>query len=101
MKKNMLAIFFIVTFLFPTGALALAAKEDAENLALLMAVMNYKIDDSEYVDDLESLRQNERFNRRLRNMLDKLSNKRTKNSINKKVMTILERAGKDLRRVLD
>lgn len=101
MRNNILYLFLFCLFFLPNTAQALAAKEDAENLAILMAVMNYKIDDNEYLKDMESLRQDERFNRRLRKMLDKLSNNRTKNSTNKKVLDILEKAGKDLKRILD
>ena len=101
MNKNLLCLFLFLIFSYPTTVQAFAAKEDAENLAVLKAVVNYKIDDDEHIKDIESLRQDERFNRRLRKMLDKLSNSRTKNSTNKKVLDILEKAGKDIKRLLD
>ena len=101
MNKNLLCLFLFLIFSYPTTVQAFAAKEDAENLAVLKAVVNYKIDDDEHIKDIESLRQDERFNRRLRKMLDKFSNSRTKNSTNKKVLDILEKAGKDIKRLLD
>ena len=89
MKKNLLIVMILFSFLYSSNVNAFAAKEDAENLAVLMAVMNYKINDSEYAKDLDALRENERFNRQLRRMLDKLSNNRTKNSTNSNKYVIL------------
>lgn len=73
-----------------------AAQDDAKYMATLKAVVNYKIDDEENLQAVEALRQNRTFNERLQRMLNKLSNKRTKNATNRKVLQILERAGRDI-----
>ncbi len=78
-----------------------SAQKDAQYIATLKAVVNYKIDDEENVKDIEKLRQNQAFNRKLQRMLDKLQNTRTKNSTNRKVLQILEKAGEDIYRLLD
>ena len=78
-----------------------SAQKDAQYLATLKAVVNYKINDEENLKDIESLRQNQAFNQKLQNMLNKLQNTRTKNTTNRKVQQILEKAGQDLDRLLD
>ena len=72
------------------------AQNDAMYIATLKAVVDYKIEDDENIKDVESLRNNKRFLIDLRRMLDKLSNRRTKNSTNTRVYKILIKAGKDI-----
>ena len=78
-----------------------SAQKDAQYIATLKAVVNYKINDEENLSDIEDLRQNLRFNQRLQKMLDKLKNTRTKNSTNKKVYNILLKAGEEIYKELD
>ena len=77
-----------------------AASRRAQHIAILRAVVNYKIDDEEHIRDIEALRQNERFNRRLERMLSRLQNTRTKNSTNRRILQILEDAGRDIDNLL-
>ena len=74
---------------------------DAQYIAVLRAVVNYKIDDEENIRNIERLREDRRFNEKVQKMLDKLSNNRSKNTTNRKVLQILEQAGKDLYNLLD
>lgn len=83
------------------AAAQFSAQKDAQYIATLRAVVNYKIDDEENIKDIESLRKNKAFNQKLQRMLDKLQNTRTKNTTNRKVQEILEKAGQDLYRLLD
>lgn len=78
-----------------------SASKDAQYLAVVKAVANYKINDEENLRQVEKLRENENFNRKLQKMLDKLSNTRTKDTTNRKVLQILERAGKEIYDLLD
>lgn len=87
-------------FVRTAGTAAYSSQKDAMYLATLKAVVNYKIDDEETFDDMQSLRQNERFVRQLQGMLNKLSNSKTKDSKNKRVQKILEQAGKDIYNIL-
>ena len=73
-----------------------AASKDAQYLAIVKAVADFKINDEEHLRNMEKLRQNKRFYDKLKKMLSKLSNNRTKDSTNKKVLDILENAGKEL-----
>ena len=79
----------------------MAATRDAQYIAVLRAVVNYKIDDEENIRNIERLRDDRRFNEKVQKMLDKLSNNRSKNTTNRKVLQILEQAGKDLYNLLD
>lgn len=78
-----------------------AATKDAQYLAVIKAVANYKINDEENLRQVEALRENANFNRKLQKMLDKLSNNRTKDTVNRKVLQILENAGKEIYELLD
>ena len=78
-----------------------SAQKDAQYIATLKAVVNYKINDEENLKDIESLRQNQAFNQKLQRMLNKLQNTRTKNTTNRRVQQILEKSGQDIYRLLD
>lgn len=100
--KTMSILLAVAVFLGTGSACAqFAAQKDAQYMATLKAVVNYKIDDEENIKDIESLRQNKNFNAKLQRMLNKLSNARTKNSTNRKVLQILEKAGEDIYKLLD
>lgn len=91
--------FFIFTMLllFTSSAQAqYSAQKEAMYIATLKTVVDYKINDEENLKDIQSLRENERFKRDLMSMMAKLSNNRTKNSVNNKVYRILLQAGKDV-----
>ncbi len=97
-----LSVTMLALFLFTGVANAqFAASKDAQYLAVVKAVANYKIDDEENLRQVEELRDNEKFNNKLQKMLDKLSNKRTKDSTNQRVLQILKRTGKELNDLLD
>lgn len=95
MRLVLLAVCFSVILSLPASA-QFAAQNDAKYIATLKAVVIYKIDDDENLAAVESLRENQAFNRRLQRMLDKLQNSRTKNSTNRRVYNILLKAGKDI-----
>lgn len=78
-----------------------SASKDAQYLATIKAVSNYKIEDEELSRDIEKLRQNKAFNEKLQKMLNKLSNRRTKDTTNRKVLQILEDAGEQIYKLLD
>jgi hypothetical protein len=96
------AISFILFLLFATNATAqYSAQREAMYMATLKAVADYKINDEENLRNVESLRENQRFNRDLTKMLSKLSNRRAKDSVNEKVYKILLQAGKEIYNELD
>lgn len=78
-----------------------SASKDAQYIATLKAVTNYKIDDEEISRDIEKLRENRMFNEKLQGMLNELSNRRTKDSKNRRVLKILEKAGEEIYKLLD
>lgn len=90
------AAFVFSLFLSLPCSAQYAAQNDAKYIATLKAVVNAKIDDEENLSAVEQLRENQRFNRELMRMLEKLQNTRTKNSTNRRVYNILLKAGKDV-----
>lgn len=88
---------FLLGFCFAgTVRAQYASQKDAAYIATLKAVADYKINDEENLDKMEQLRQDQRFNQKLRQMLAKLNNNRTKTGTNRKVYDILKRAGKEI-----
>lgn len=101
MNKLIYAAAVAAFFLQAPAQAQYSAQNDAKYMATLKAVANYKIDDEENLAGVEALRQNKVFNEKLQKMLNKLSNKRTKDTTNRKVLQILEQAGKDIYNLLD
>lgn len=101
MKKLALYLTVLMLGFAGTAEAQMAATRDAQYIAVLRAVVNYKIDDEENIRNIERLRDDRRFNEKVQKMLDKLSNNRSKNTTNRKVLQILEQAGKDLYNLLD
>ena len=93
-------LFCFICFSF-TASAQYAAQDDAKYLATIKAVADFKINDEENLQAVEALRQNRAFNQKLQKMLNKLSTERTKNTTNRKVLQILEKAGKDIYNLLD
>ena len=78
-----------------------AATQDAQYIATLRAVLNYKIDDVKKILNIEKLREDKWFNQKLTRMLDKLQNTGSKNATNRRVYDILIKAGRDIYRELN
>ena len=93
-------ILFVSLLFISSSSAQTTAQRDARNLAILRAVINFKIDDEETLRDVEALREDEAFVRRLQGMLERLTNSRMKDSRNRRVMNILIQAGDDLHNVL-
>ena len=101
MKKFLFFVAFAAVFAVGGAAAQYSSQNEAKYIATLKAVVNYKIDDQENILDIEALRQNRQFNQKLQRMLNKLSNERTKDSKNRQVLRILEKAGEDIYKLLD
>ncbi len=101
MKKFLFFVAFAAVFAVGGAAAQYSSQNEAKYIATLKAVVNYKIDDQENIRDIEALRQNRQFNQKLQRMLNKLSNERTKDSKNRQVLRILEKAGEDIYKLLD
>lgn len=87
----------LLFLLYNFGAKAqYASQKDAVYLATIKAVADYKINDEKDLQDVESLRNNQKFLQELNKMLEKLSNDKSKNPVNSRVYNILLKAGKDI-----
>ena len=73
-----------------------AADKDAAYLATIKAVADFKINDAEELDSVNRLRQDPQFNKKLYEMVQKLSNARNKDAKNQRILKILKQAGKDI-----
>ena len=92
--------FLSVAFLTFSAEAQYSSTKNAQYLATIKAVANYKINDEEEFSNVEKLRQDARFNEKLQSMLNKLQNSKTKNSDNKRILKILEDAGKEIYDIL-
>ncbi len=96
------AVLFLGMFVFSQPASAqYTAQRDAQYMATLKAVVNYKINDEENIKDIEKLRENDAFNRKMTRMMNKLQNTRNKDATNRRIYEILLRAGRDIYKQLD
>jgi len=75
--------------------------DESKHIALLKAVVNIKINDFEYKDDIAKLRENKRFNKDVQRMTKQLTNDKYKDSKNKQIQKILEDAGRKIYNILD
>jgi len=92
-------IFFVSSFLFISSALAQTypvSQMDAVYLATLKAVLDYKMNDEENLEELQKLREDPKFNARLQKMLDKLNNQKSKFGTNRRVYDLLKRNGQKI-----
>lgn len=68
----------------------------AKYITTLKVVANYKLNDNEIAEDVDKLREHKAFNQELSKMLKKIDNSKSDNAKNRRVMRILEQAGKDI-----
>ena len=94
-RVGMLMIVFLLCNINGSQA-QFSADKDAMYLATIKAVADYKINDEETINGMNRLRQDEKFNRKLYEMIQKLDNSRNKNGKIAKIYKILLRAGKDI-----
>lgn len=101
MRAVSIFVFAVMMFGAMPAKAQFAAQMDAAYLATLKAVMDYKINDEEHLREVNQLREDVRFNQKLEKMLGQLDNSRTGKSYkNKQILDILEKAGKDIYRIL-
>ena len=92
-------ILFLCAFLYIGSASAQAyspAEMDAVYLATLKAVLDYKMNDEETLNNLQKLREDKKFNQKLQKMLDKLDNKKSKIGTNRRVYDMLKKYGQKI-----
>ena len=69
---------------------------EVKYLATLKVVANYKMKDKSIEKDLEKLRESDRFKKELEKMIGKLNNSKSNDATDRRIMKILEQAGKDI-----
>lgn len=63
-------------------------------------IADHKMTDQEHIQNIEALREDEKFNQKLQRMVEALENTRVKNTKNREVLKILEKAGEDIEKAL-
>jgi hypothetical protein len=94
----MLKYFLLLFMLFasmPAHA-QMATLTRAKYIATLNVISNHKMKDEDLAKDLDKLREVKRFNEELIKMRNKLDNSKPNDAKNRKIMQILEQAGKDI-----
>ena len=94
--KLFLSVLFVSVFYIAPVNAQFVSQREAAYFAVLKAVADYKLNDEEHKDEVDQLREDERFNKKLANMMEKLTNKKSKNSQNQKIYKILFQAGKQI-----
>ena len=74
----------------------MAALNKAKYIATLKVVVNHKMNDADIVDDMEKLRQSARFKKDLEKIIGKLDNSKPNEATNRRIMRILEQAGREI-----
>lgn len=95
--------FFVILFSFLCVGIAKAqysSQKDAANIIIAKVIADHKMNDQEYINDIEALRENTRFNNKLQKMVQEVSNAKNKDFKSKKVDQILRKAGEDIDKVL-
>jgi len=74
----------------------IASLNKAKYLATLKVVSAHKMGDKDMLSDFDKLRESERFRKDLEKMVNKLDNSKPNEATNRKIMRILEQAGKEI-----
>ena len=74
----------------------MVALNKAKYIATLKVVVNHKMGDADIKDDLVKLRESERFKKDLEKIVSKLDNSKPNEAKNRRVMRILEQAGREI-----
>lgn len=96
MSRLFIFVFAIFLCNINVSSAQYAADKDAAYLATIKAVADFKINDAEELDSVNRLRQDPNFNKKLYEMVQKLSNSRNKDAKNQRILKILKQAGKDI-----
>lgn len=93
MKK----ILVFLLMIFPNVVFAQSTVlNQAKYLATLQVVSKHKMNDASVISDVNKLREYDRFQQELSKMVSKLDNSRPNEAKNRKIMRILEKAGKEI-----
>ncbi len=92
---NKILVFLLM--IFPNVVFAQSTVlNQAKYLATLQVVSKHKMNDASVISDVNKLREYDRFQQELSKMVSKLDNSRPNEAKNRKIMRILEKAGKEI-----
>lgn len=88
---------FLSCFILAVPAEAqMSSLNKAKYVTVLKVVADHKMKDKDLTSDIDKLRENSKFRQELSKMLEKLDNSRPNDAKNRKVIRILEQAGKEI-----
>lgn len=87
---------FLFCFCVMPAQAQLSALNKAKYVTVLKVITDHKMNDAELKPDVDKLREYDRFKDDLHKMMAKLDNSRPSEAKNRKIMRILERAGKEI-----
>ena len=96
MIRFVVLIFAFIVVFSGNASAQMSYLNKAKYITTLKVVANYKLDDSEIAEDVDKLREHKAFNQELSKMLKKIDNSKSDNAKNRRIMRILEQAGKDI-----
>lgn len=94
LKKIYLVLFLCLVAV--SASAQTAALNKAKYVAVLKVITDHKMNDAELKPDIDKLREYDRFQQDLRKMMAKLDNSRPSEAKNRRIMRILEKAGKEI-----
>ncbi len=90
-----ISFLLLLSFIFIQPVCAQSSSQkDAAYIATLKAVADIKINDEENIKQMEQLRNDKQFNKKLNNMISHLNNSRSQDDKNRRIYKILIDAGR-------
>ena len=75
-------------------------QKDARNIKIVEAVAHYKLGDENLREEIEKLDQNREYNKKMKKIMEKLSNDKRRDTKNREVVRILQETGNKLYNLL-
>lgn len=86
---------FCFMWVLPAQA-QMASLNKAKYVTVIKVVSDHQLDNKDIASDVDKLRDSSKFKQDLRKMLEKLDNEHPNTAKNRKIMRILEQAGRDI-----
>ena len=96
MFKVFIGAFVLVGMFINSASAQLSYLNKAKYMTTLKVVADYKLGDEEIADDVDKLREHKAFNQELSKMLKKIDNSKASTAKNRKILKILEQAGREI-----
>ena len=96
MKKLLFLGLLGCLFFAQSASAQMSSLNKAKYVTTLKVIADHKMNDKDLMDDIDELRKHQKFKKELQKMREKLDNSRPNEAKNRKIMKILEQAGKEI-----